>query len=173
MREVICYIAASLDGYIARPDGSIDWLDAAGGDGGSYEAFARTVDTVLMGARTYRQVTEELAPGAWPYAGMECYVLTHAPQPDRPGIHFANEPAETLVRRLREGPGKGIWVCGGAGLIHPLQRAGLIDVYHVTVLPRLLGGGVRLFPEPGPETALRLESVRRQGDLLECIYRKT
>ena len=72
MRRVILYIAASLDGYIAGENGGIDWLDreaAPDEAGNGYEAFLREIDTIVMGYNTYRQVTEELSPGKWVYAG--------------------------------------------------------------------------------------------------------
>ena len=77
MRRVILYIAASLDGYIAGENGGVDWLDreAAPDDAGNgYEAFLREIDTIVMGYNTYRQVTEELSPGKWVYAGKKTYV---------------------------------------------------------------------------------------------------
>ena len=79
MRKAAAYLAVSLDGFIADKDGSVGWLDdfADAQEDGGYEAFVQTVDTVVMGGRTYRQVTQELSPGAWPYEGLDCRVWTH------------------------------------------------------------------------------------------------
>ena len=81
-RKVILYLAMSLDGFIADKNGGVGWMDLANngeafeGDYG-YAAFSAEVDTVLMGMTTYRQITQERSPGAWPYVGMECQVFTH------------------------------------------------------------------------------------------------
>ena len=84
-RKVILYLAMSLDGFIADKNGGVGWMDLANngeafeGDYG-YAAFSAEVDTVLMGMTTYRQITQELSPGAWPYVGMECQVFTVHPR---------------------------------------------------------------------------------------------
>ena len=81
MRKAVLYIALSLDGFIADSAGGVGWLHGHDPalEEGSYGEFAATVDTVIMGRRTYDQVRGELSPGAWPYEGMDCYVLTHRP----------------------------------------------------------------------------------------------
>ena len=78
-RKVILYITASLDGYIARKDGSIDWLSGDGSDpniDNGYSAFCKTVDTIIMGSKTYEQIIHELSPNMWIYDGMQCFVAT-------------------------------------------------------------------------------------------------
>lgn len=174
MRDVILYIAVSLDGYIADESGGVDWLGGAdpayGGDYG-YAAFVREVDCVVMGWRTFRQVREELSPHAWPYRGMETYVLTHRDLPGEPGITFVRQPAGDLVRRLRTGEGKHIWVCGGGDVVRQLLEEALIDELHLSVMPCLLGGGTRLFSQ---EKACFLElcSLRAENGVVDCVYRK-
>lgn len=129
MRRVILYIAASLDGYIAGENGGIDWLDseAAPDDAGNgYEAFLREIDTIVMGYNTYRQVTEELSPGKWVYAGKKTYVLTHRGIANLPEIQFVCQPAERLIETLRQEDGKGIWICGGSQ-DHPSASATEFD----------------------------------------------
>lgn len=117
----------SLDGCIADRNGGVDWLygNSPGEGGGSYESFAAGVDTVIMGRRTYEQVTTELSVGAWPYVGMDCYVLTHRSCEPAPGVVFTAEAPEALIARLKALPGKDIWICGGDGGVHALvgQRA--------------------------------------------------
>ena len=125
-RKVILYLAMSLDGFIADKNGGVGWMDLANngeafeGDYG-YAAFSAEVDTVLMGMTTYRQITQELSPGAWPYVGMECQVFTHgAPPPDANAVFTSEDPAEA-VRRLKARSGRNIWVCGGAQPALPLR----------------------------------------------------
>ena len=172
MRDVLLYIGVSLDGYIADREGRVDFLDGAQAEGEvAYERFAERVDTVLMGYGTYRQVTEELSPGQWPYDGMDTYLFTHRPVPEREGLHVVEGPVEPVVERLRCSPGRGIWLCGGGDLIAQLWRAGLVDELWLTVVPRVLGGGVPLFPGEEGRRALRLISGGRCGDTLLCRYR--
>ena len=192
-RKVILYLAMSLDGFIADKNGGVGWMDLANngeafeGDYG-YAAFSAEVDTVLMGMTTYRQITQELSPGAWPYVGMECQVFTHgAPPPDANAVFTSEDPAEavrrlkarihftgespcTLAARLKRASGTGIWVCGGAQLARRMMALDLIDVYQLTVMPVILGGGVRLFPPEGPALPLRLTRHTVCNGVVELVY---
>lgn len=174
MRKVIVYIAVSLDGYIADDAGGVDWLGGTDpdyqGDYG-YADFAASVDTVVMGGRTYRQVTEELSPGQWVYEGMTTYVVTHRTLPDQETIRFVNGPAVPLVKRLRRQPGGDIWICGGADIVGQLLEADLIDEYRLSIMPLLLGSGLRLFPKGKPH-ALRLIASREENGVLLCTYQR-
>ena len=174
-RKVILYIGVSLDGYIADEEGRVDWLggqvEAYEGDYG-YRRFEETVDTVIMGYRTYRQGGMELSPEVWPYSGKEAYVLTHKDIVDRPGIHFTREPLEHLLSVLKKREGKAIWICGGAQLVNQLMNKELIDEYHLTVMPVLLGGGIRLFEKTGKQVLLKLVSIETENGVIDCIYRK-
>lgn len=173
MRKVVLYISLSLDGYIADADGGVDWLggedrDYAGDYG--YGAFIRTVDTVLMGARTYRQVRSELSPDSWPYQGMVTYVLTHRPEPDTPERRFVDGSPAELLRRLRREEGGDIWICGGADLIRQCMEE--IDELHLSIMPVLLGEGVPLFPAGGPAVPLVLTALRHENGVVDCVYRR-
>ena len=174
-RKVILYLAMSLDGFIADKNGGVGWMDLANngeafeGDYG-YAAFSAEVDTVLMGMTTYRQITQELSPGAWPYVGMECQVFTHgAPPPDANAVFTSEDPAEA-VRRLKARSGRNIWVCGGAQLARRMMALDLIDVYQLSVMPVILGGGVRLFPPEGPALPLRLTRHTVCNGVVELVY---
>lgn len=173
MREVDLFIAMSLDGYMADRGGGVGWLCGhAGSDeqGDGYDRFIAGVDTVLMGANTYRQITEELSAGAWPYDGLTTYVFTHRAQPDREGIRFTDTPPAALVRQLRQSPGKHIWVCGGAQLIRQLAHEDLIDRYILTVIPTLLGGGIPLFSGEHREFPLTLLHTQTCNGMVELTY---
>lgn len=175
MRKVILYIAMSLDGFIADAKGGVDWLSGDGSDPeapGSYDAFTQDIDTVIMGRNTYDQVTGELSPDAWPYEGLTTYVVTHRLLPDQPGIRFAADTPEALVRRLQAGDGKDIWICGGAQIAQTLLREDLIDRLQLTIIPTLLGDGVRLFDQLPQEQPLRLAHTRADNGMVELTYEK-
>lgn len=173
MRKVILYIATSLDGYIAKEDGSVDWLTEESPDiseNAGYSAFLERVDTILMGYRTYRQIAAELSPGKWPYEGKDVCVLTHSPEPDRKGIRFVNEKIDSLLGELTASDGKDIWICGGADVVKQCMEHRCIDIYHITVIPRLLGKGIPLFDGSGREEILKLISSKSYSGMVEMIY---
>ena len=174
MRKVILYIAISLDGYVADDNGGVDWLGGVNADYTSdygYEDFIANVDTVVMGGRTYRQVVQELSPDAWPYAGLQSYVLMHQSLPDTEEIHFVNRPPVQLVEQLRRKPGKDIWICGGADIAQQLMAHNLIDEYDLSVMPCLLGSGVPLFGKM-PPLALDLISVSAENGVVRYRYQR-
>ena len=170
MRKAVAYLAVSRAGYIADADGGVGWLGAFADEqeDRGYEAFVQSVDTVVMGGRTYRQVAEELSPGAWPYEGLDCWVWTQQNGP-LPHARRIEGGLAAWLHAEKQKAGRGIWLCGGAALIAAASDAGEVDRWHLTVLPVLLGGGIRLFPE-GRAQRLRLVSVRQVGGAAELIY---
>lgn len=174
MRDVILYIAMSLDGYLAAPDGSVDWLagqdpDRPEEDDG-YSRFVAGVDTVVMGYKTYEQIVTSLSPDRWVYEGLTSYVITHRSLPASPNIRFTSEDPCTLVDRLRRQPGKSVWICGGASIIQPLIARNFIDVFRISVIPTLLGDGIRLFEAGFPALPLRLLGIREENGIAELTY---
>ena len=140
MREVVLYIGMSLDGFIADPAGGVDWMQGDGSEPehpGSYPEFFRTVDTVLLGYRTYRQITAELSPDTWAYSGKKTYVLTHRTLPPQEEIVFTDLPAGELLKKLKQQDGERIWVCGGACVarqlrLHSVRRYnGIVDLQYL------------------------------------------
>ena len=173
MRKVILYIAMSLDGYIADRKGNVNWpagQDDAGEQIDTYGAFINEVDTVVMGWNTYRQITTELSPEEWPYQGLTTYVITHRRQPSSADIRFVQEEPCSLVRRLREEQGKAIWICGGSRIIQPLVQEDLLDVYHISVIPTILGAGLPLFAEISQKIKLKLRSTQVYNGIVESVY---
>jgi dihydrofolate reductase len=164
------FIASSLDGFIARPDGGLDWLDAVQSPGEDYGfgEFLASVDTLVVGRRTWEVV---LGFGEWPYAGKRVVVLTGRPTEPRHGETFlAGAPAEIVERLGREGARR-LYVDGGATIARFLE-AGLVDDLTVSVVPVLLGDGIRLFPGRPPETRLVLEESRTfPSGLVRLRYR--
>ena len=92
--------------------------------------------------------------------------------PSTERIRFTSEPPCELVRRLREEDGKGIWICGGAGLAQQVMKEDLIDVWHISVIPTLLGGGIRLFEELEQERKLRLIKAQSCHGITELVYER-
>lgn len=175
MRNVVLFIAMSLDGCIAAPDGSVGWLggqDANGNDTVSYERFFAGVSDIVMGYTTYHQLKTELCPEAWPYAGRTVYVLTHRAPEAAEGVVFTGEPIEALLTRLKAQEGGEIWVCGGASVVHQCMRQGLIDRYHINMIPTILGDGIRLFGTQEQEIPLRLLSTEHYNGIVDLVYMK-
>ena len=172
MRNVVLFIAMSLDGYIAAPDGGVGWLAGQGEEEpfDAYGAFIREVDTVLMGWNTYHQIAAELSPEVWPYAGLTSYVLTHRAQRSTGEIRFTAEDPCALVRRLQQEQGKDVWICGGAQLAQQLMAQDLIDEYYISVIPTLLGGGVRLFGPLEQERKLCLLETHSCDGITGLVY---
>ena len=168
MRRTVLYMAVSLDGFIADENGGIDWLNKYDG-GEMYEEFLRTVDTVVMGRRTYNQIINELSPDKWVYEGLKSYVATKHPSGDKNGIEFTNDIFR-LLKELKKEDGKDIWICGGAFTAEKLIKEGIIDRYHIIVIPILLGNGIRLFKKGMPVCELKLVSLKSQNGLCELIY---
>lgn len=159
-RKLTLYIGTSLDGYIATADDDLSFLDVANTEGEDYgyAAFVETVDTVILGRKTYDKVVSMGVPD--PHPGRTMYVITRTPRPSVGDIHFHTGDVVELVRKLKSGPGKGIYCDGGAVLADTLIKYDLIDRYCITRVPVLLGGGVRLFRDGRPTHALRLLECR-------------
>jgi len=163
------FIATSIDGYIARPDGTFDFLsivERPGEDYGFAEFFA-TVDALVIGRNTYETA---LAFPEWPYAGKRCIVLTHR---ETPSVHgeqfFAGEPA-ALVDQLALSGAQRLYVDGGA-VIRQFVREGLIDDMTLAIVPVLLGSGIPLFGSALPEQRLHLHSSKAfESGLVQLCY---
>lgn len=141
MRKVILYVAVSLDGYIADAQKSVYWIKGQDDSAemlDTYTPFFASVDTVIMGKRTYDQIVTELSPERWPYTEAETYVFTHELMVATENIKFVSGNLCQLVNDLRQGAGKNIWICGGANVVNQLIRANLIDIFHIaTIRPYL------------------------------------
>lgn len=172
-RKVILYVAVSLDGYIADHEGKVDRLvgkdSEYNGDYG-YGEFISHVDTVVMGMHTYQQIMTELSPDEWPYPNLKSYIFTHQEMNDRRGIAFIQRKPEKFLLELKNKPGKDIWICGGSNLANQLMDAGMIDEYHLHIMPVVLGGGVPLFNKPHPGLQLCIESIKEVNGVINVVY---
>lgn len=169
MRRVLYRVAASLDGYIAGPQGELDWIvhDPAVDFAKVYES----VDTVLLGRRTYELTRQPGAP-PWP-PGWHIYVFSRTlPLDEHPAVTVVRADAGQRVAALRAAQGREIWLFGGGSLFRSLLAARQVDLVEVTVVPVLLGGGIPLLETGAPQTRLTLEHVERYpSGLLSLRYR--
>lgn len=180
MRKVVLFIAMSLDGYIADRRGGVNWLGGQSADAESmvpYSAFIKDVDTVIMGRNTYRQISTELSPAEWIYSDLTSYVISHNPAAANPyssadRILFTDEAPCGLVKKLKAESGKTIWICGGAEIVRQLMEEDLIDTYYISVIPTILGGGIRLFPALEQEMKLKLTGTQQYNGITDLIYER-
>lgn len=176
MRKIVLYIAMSIDGYIADIRGGVDWLRGDGSDEnsiGSYNEFIENVDTVILGYNTYNQIVTELSPDKWVYDGLITYVLTHKSLIDSKNIVFTQQDIESLLLKLKSENGKDIWICGGANIINQVIELDIIDKYCVSIIPIILGDGIRLFSKYNKEKRLSLIQTREYNGIVDLVYRRT
>jgi dihydrofolate reductase len=172
-RKVIVHIAASADGYIARPDGDLEWLTSRPAPAGFYgmDAFMRSVDTKILGRKTY-EASRRL--GAKFGSKDRTVVFSReAPPSDAPsGVEFVREPIGPFVRGLRERPGKDIWLMGGGEIIASFLDERAIDEFVVSVVPVFIGEGIPLIARRHRHVPLELLSLERFEDgLVQIRYR--
>lgn len=166
-RKISCFIAASLDGYIATADDSLDWLFKVEGEGDAgYADYIKNVDTIVMGRRTYEWVMEQEA-GKFPYTDQECYVYTSTRTGHDDFVTFTDEEVAAFAKRLQKQPGKDIWVIGGSQLLHAFLEERLIDEFIISIAPTLIGSGIPLFQESGFEQEFTLKSVKQYGQFAQ------
>lgn len=173
MRKISLFIAMSLDGYIADSRGGVDWLKGQGSDNeniDTYSEFVKDIDTILMGWNTYYQIVNELSPDEWVYSDFTTYVITHKELISSEKIRFVNINPVDLIKRLKKEKGKGIWICGGANIVQQLINEDLIDCYYITVIPMLLGSGIRLFENGKNEINLRLINTQAYNGIVDLVY---
>ncbi|MEI6947899.1 dihydrofolate reductase family protein [Paraflavisolibacter sp. H34] len=172
-REVVLYIAMSLDGYIAAEGDNIDFLSTveyAGEDYG-YADFQTTVDTLIWGRRTYDKV---LSMGVdFPHKDKKCYVLSRSRSGTEGFVEFYNGSLQELIGGLKAQEGKNIYCDGGGEIVSELLRHSLIDQLIISVIPHLVGSGIRLFHDNRPEQTLALKrSITYPSGLVQLWYQK-
>jgi dihydrofolate reductase len=169
-RKIIVYIATSADGYIARSDGDVEWLNRRPQDiDYGMRKFYPTIDTILWGRKTYdwllNYYKERGKTTGLFDRRLANYVFSRKP-PKRPaaGVAFVSQPVKTFARHLRATPGKHIWIMGGAGLIASFLDAGEIDEFDIHVMPVFIGKGIPLVAPRHRDIALRLRSAKKYPD---------
>lgn len=144
MRKIVLGLGISLDGYIARPNGKVDFLFMP--KDYSMAPFFATIDTYVLGRKTL-DAAFKMGGSVSDFGGMPAYVFSRSKPPgERDGLTFVNESPAALVRRLRKRKGKDIWLMGGGELAREFLKADLVDELHIGVVPVLLGEGIPLFP---------------------------
>jgi len=172
-RNVIVHIATSADGYIARPDGDLEWLTSRPAPPGFYgmNAFMKTVDTKVLGRKTYE---ESLRLGAkFDRKNPTIVFSRRAPPAGAPsGVEFVSGAIGPFVSRLREQPGKDIWLMGGGEIIASFLDEQAIDEFVISVAPVFIGDGIPLIARRHRHVPLELESIERFDDgLVQLHYR--
>jgi dihydrofolate reductase len=172
MRALKMSLASSLDGYIARLDGSLDWIAALDDDGtASMMAFVSTIDTVLIGRKTYDMARATRQPFD---KRKKNFVFSRTlPAGWRGEVEVVAEDPVELVERLKQRPGNDIWLFGGYELNAIFLKANAVDEVRLAVQPVLLGRGIPLFPSMQQETQLRLvDSKALPNGVVTMSYRK-
>lgn len=171
-RNVVLYISMSLDGYIATKDNDLGFLslvEQAGEDYG-YNDFLKSVDTVIIGRKSYEKV---IAMGyEYPHVDKDVYILTRRAKPPLGTFKFYTDDLAQLVLRLKSQPGKTIYCDGGAEIANELMKNGLVDQYIISVIPILLGDGIKLFRDGRPEQKLELVSTKQFDKGLAQLHYK-
>jgi dihydrofolate reductase len=155
MRKIVLGLGISLDGYIARPNGAVDFLFMP--KDYSMAPFFATIDTAILGRKTL-DAAFKMGGSISSFGGMAPYVFSRSKPPgERDGLTFVNESPAAFVRRLRKRKGKGknkdkdIWLMGGGELAREFLKADLVDELYIGVVPVLLGEGIPLFPSGFPQ----------------------
>jgi dihydrofolate reductase len=160
MPRISYYVATSLDGFIAKPDGCIDWLScvAMTGEDYGYAEFFQSTDGLLMGRTTFEHIQRI---GPWPYEDKPCWVWAHRSLESKPVSVMATTAAPIAIVETAQDQGVDhLWLVGGGKLAAAFQAERLITAYIVSIIPIVLGSGIPLFDNSGFEEHLELKAMR-------------
>ncbi|MBO9703364.1 MAG: dihydrofolate reductase [Sporocytophaga sp.] len=160
-RKVVLFIAASMDGYIAAPNDDLSFLSLVNKEGEDYgyASFIQTVDTVIVGRKTYDWVMANVPE--FSHADKTTYIITRSSKPSIGNTTFYSGNLKDLIAELKGKKGKNIFCDGGSEIIQELLKEKLIDEMTVSIIPILLGDGTRLFKDGRPEQKLKLVSTKQ------------
>ena len=163
MIKTVLYIASSLDGFIARPDGNLDWLTSvpapSSGDYG-YSGFLKSIGTIVMGRKTYEEI---IGFGIdWPYPGFDTYIASRNKdlKVQSPDTYILNKEIKDSISEIKKKTVKDIWLVGGGQLITEFINEGLLDKMIITIIPKIIGEGIPLFADKPNETIWKLIEVK-------------
>lgn len=172
-RKFIVYVATSADGFIARTDGSVDWLDRPRPKGNyGMRAFYRSVDSCILGRKTYEQsVKFGMAEG---YSGKKNYVLSRTlTKAASPKVTIINDNVAAFAQRLRAENGRHIWLVGGAELIASFLDAAEVDEFIIHMIPQMIGEGIPLVSPRHRDLPLKLLACRPFPDGVVRLHYST
>ena len=151
--KIILYIATSLDGFIARKNGSVDWLSEFSnpGEDYGYKEFLDSVGVVVLGNTTYKEFKA-------PYEGKKCFVFSRTDKGKRENITYDNTGVKEFVETLSDD--ENIWLVGGADITKEFLKNNLVDEFIVTMIPSMLGEGIPLFGKDYGEHNLKLLDIK-------------
>jgi dihydrofolate reductase len=175
MRKISLFIATSLDGYIAKPNDDLSFLTLVEKEGEDYgyAEFTDTIDTVIIGRRTYDYVLKEIGPSHYDNGQRDVYVITRNERAPIGRTTFYSGNLTELVERLKSESGKNIYCDGGAEVINELLKHDLIDEFIISVIPILLGDGIRLFKDGRPEKVLEFITAKTfESGLTQLRYKR-
>lgn len=171
-RKLIVFIATSLDGYIATHNDNLDFLSVVEKEGEDYgyQSFIETVDTVILGRKTYSKVMQLV--DTFPHANKETYVITRQYLENSQNLTFYQGNVTELVQKLKSREGKHIYCDGGATIVNLLLQSKVVDELIISVIPILLGDGIRLFQGNIPTQGLELVDTKSyEKGLVQLHYR--
>lgn len=175
MRTLSLFIATSLDGYIAKPNDDLSFLKLVEKEGEDYgyAAFTSTIDTIILGRKTYDWVLREIGTSHYDNGEREVYVVTRTKRPDVGKTKFYTGSLTELVQQLKNQNGKNIYCDGGSEIINELIKNDLIDEMIISVIPVLVGNGTRLFKDGRPEQQLELVNTKTfDTGLVQLHYKR-
>ena len=174
MRKLSLFIATSLDGYIAKPNDDLSFLQIVEQEGEDYgySEFTANIDTIILGRKTYDYVLKEIGASHYDNGQRDVYVITRTERPKVGRTTFYTGNLKDLVEQLKAEEGKNIYCDGGAEIINELLQHDLIDEFTISIIPILLGNGTRLFKDGRPEQAVELVSTKQFDTVLTQLHYK-
>lgn len=172
MRKLISFVAMSLDGYIAKPDGDISFLSKVEKEGQDYgySAFLGTIDTIIVGRKTYDKI---LSIGFDYPSDKEIIIVTRNIKPDKDNLKYYSGSPATLVDELKSKKGKNIFCDGGSEVLNELISENQIDEFYISIIPVILGDGIPLFRKGLPPADLKLvKSEEFDTGLIKLHYER-
>jgi dihydrofolate reductase len=175
MRKISLFIASSLDGYIAKPNDDLSFLKLVEKEGEDYgyAEFTSTIDTLIIGRKTYDYVLKEIGASHYDNGQRDVYVITRTPRQKVGRTTFYTGNLTDLVEQLKAENGKNIYCDGGAEVIHELLKQDLIDDFIISIVPVLLGNGTKLFKGGRPEQTLEFVAAKTfNTGLVQLHYKR-
>lgn len=175
MRKLSLFIAMSLDGYIAKPNDDLSFLQLVEKEGEDYgyAEFTSNIDTLIIGRKTYDYVVREIGATHYDNGTRDVYVITRTQRPNEGRTTFFTGHLKDLIQQLKTKEGKNIYCDGGAQVINELSKHDLIDELIISIIPILLGDGTRLFQDNRPEQLFEFVNVKSfDTGLVQLHYKR-